>query len=157
MREFIEDIYSTHKDELDMFGFDPDECDDENNNCYVYAWFTCGEHKKYFYIGKGKNTRYKHILKEIEAYEVNQRKYKGQKYKYLKDEFGVDSELIYNDITEKEATILEAYSIMEYMKKREPLLNVILPVINMEDEELMEWRDSYFYEKRIHKFLEYYK
>lgn len=157
MQDFIKEIYENHKDDLDMFGFEPDECDDSVPNSYVYAWFTKGENKRFFYIGKGKNQRYNHILKEIETYEKNNRKYKGEKYKIIKDYIGIDVEFLYNGLTEKEATILEAYQIMKCLQDKHPLLNVILPNAIMEDDVLYEYRNSYFYEKDNAIFLEFYK
>ncbi|MGN0246033.1 MAG: hypothetical protein ACI4DK_08745 [Lachnospiraceae bacterium] len=155
MKEFIKEIYEQYEWELDMFNFHPDEEDDIYETYYVYAWFTKGETKKYFYIGKGKNSRYNHILKEIEA--VDKGKYKGKHYKILKERYGIDYELLYDKLTACEASVLEAYLIMTYMQKKEPLLNVILPAAIMEDEKLSKFRDSYFYEKDDEKFLEFYK
>lgn len=137
-----------------MFGFNPDDCDDIKTDLYVYAWFVKGENKKYFYIGKGK--RYNHILKEIEVYENNPRKYKGERYKLLKDSMGIDYELLYSNLTEREATILEAYEILIRVQSGYPLLNVILPNGLMDNEELYEKRNAFFYEKDDSKFLEYY-
>lgn len=157
MREEIAKIYEENKDDLQMFNFHPDEEDDEKRNCYVYAWFVKNDRHAYFYIGKGKNTRYKHILKEIDDVENNPRKYKGIDYKILKDNIGIDHEFLYDSLTEAEASVMEAYSILTYMRKKEPLLNVILPSGLMEDEELMEYRDKYFYyKKNIELFLSYY-
>lgn len=156
MQEYVARIYAEHEDDFDMFGFEPEELDDEKRDSYVYAWYVNNDSKKYFYIGKGKRDRYKHILKEIETFENNPRKYKGEKYKWLKDNFDIESEFLYSDLTEREATILEAYSILEFMKKKQPLLNVILPCAVMEDEEISEYRDKYFYERNKEKFIEYY-
>lgn len=157
MQSFIENIYSKYKYDLDMFGFEPDSCDDIIHDFYIYAWYVKSNPKKYFYVGKGKKDRYRHILWDINALEKNPRKYKGKPYKLLQDNFGIESEILYKELTEKEAIILEAYSIMEYLKNKEPLLNVILPCATIEDEEIMKYRDSYFYEKNEEKFLEYYK
>ena len=155
MKEFIKKIYQKNKWELDMLNFYPDEQDDNGRKSYIYAWFTTGENKKYFYIGKGKNSRYNHILKEIEA--LDRGKYKGYRYKILQDFYGIDYEFLYQNLTDCEASILEAYSIMEYMQNGEPLLNVILPAAIMEDEKICKYRDSYFYEKDEKKFLDFYK
>lgn len=75
----------------------------------------------------------------------------------MQDNFEIEYEFLYKELTEKEAIILEAYSIMKYLKNKEPLLNVILPCAIMQDEELMKYRDGYYYEKNEEKFLEYYK
>lgn len=157
MQEFIQKIYSEYEDDLDMFGFNPNECDDIETKSYVYAWYVTSDIKRYFYIGKGKNDRYKHILKEIATFEKNPRKYKGKKYKMLKDKFGIEYEFLYTNITEKEATILESYEIMIKMKEKHPLLNVILPNAIMENDEIYDYRNKYFYENDEDVFFEFYK
>ena len=44
------------------------------------------------------------------------------------------------------------------LEKKEPLLNVVLPaVISDEESDILEYRNSYFYEKNTEKFLEYYR
>lgn len=140
-----------------MIGYDPDSCNDIKKDSYIYAWFTKSQPKKYFYVGKGKKDRYKHILFDITAVENNPKKYKGKSYKILKDNIGIDYEFLYKDLTDKEAEILEAYTMVEMYKKRQPLLNVVLPAVIMEDDNIINYRDSYFYEKDINKFLEFYK
>lgn len=156
MQKFIEDIYKDNKCGFNMFGFDPDSCDDIKKDSYIYAWFT-NNSNKCFYVGKGKKDRYNHILLEIIDAENNPKKYKGKKYKILKDTFGINYKILYNNLTEKEAQILEAYSIVEMFRNKQPLLNVILPDVIMENEELLNYRDNYFYEKELTKFLEFYK
>ncbi len=157
MKQFVIDIYKKYKNDFDMFNYHPENLDDELQNYYVYAWFTTGINKKYFYVGKGKGQRYKHIILEIETYEKNQKKYKGKRYKILRDNFGIDFEFIYKNLTEKEASILEAHTMVEFIKNKEPLLNVILPSVIMNDLELCKYRDSYFYEKNKDIFLSYFR
>ena len=157
MKDFIQKIYDDSGLDLDMFGYNPDECDDSTPDSYIYAWFTDSQPQKCFYIGKGKRDRYNHILKEIQIFEENPKKYKGEKYKKLRDTFGISCRKLYENLTAKEAAILEAYLISEYLRKKEPLLNVILPSLVMEDDEIMEYRDSYFYEKDDAKFLSFYQ
>ena len=153
MQKFIHDIYDEFNEELQMFGYAPECCDDSIRNSYVYAWYTKTNPKKYFYVGKGKRDRYKHILKEISDVENNPRKYKGKAYKILKDNLGIDCEFLYESLTDKESTILEAYTLLKFYKEKQPLLNVIIPCL---DEELEAYRQSYFYEKDTEKFLSYY-
>ena len=100
---------------------------DDNRKYFVYEWHT--SNNKIFYVGKGTGKRYDHILKEIETYENNPRKYKGKNYKILKDEYGIDYSIIMTDLTENEALIMEAYYIIKYLAERQPLLNQILPPV----------------------------
>lgn len=152
MKPEIEQIYIEYKDSLDMFGFEPEELDDEKRDSYVYGWFTKTNPKRYFYIGKGKKDRYKHILDEIAALE-DKRKYKGKKYKILQDKLGIDYEFLYENITQREAVVLESYTILEYLNRKEPLLNIIIPEL---DEEIEEFRLQVVYEKDEDKFISYY-
>lgn len=134
MREEIKKIYLDDifcYDHID--GIDLDESD-ENRKFYVYEWFTKNNHKV-FYVGKGTGKRYNHILKEIEVYENNPKKYKGKNYKILKDEYGIDYSIIMNELTESEALIMENYFIIKYLKERQPLLNQIVPEIDQETDE----------------------
>ena len=141
MQKFVEDLYCNNKSNFEMFGFDPNSCDDIERKFYIYAWFIKGNNKRYFYVGKGTGSRYRHILNDIKILEKNPRKYKGKPYKLLQDEFGIESEFLYNDLTEKEATILEAYSMIKLYKNKEPLLNVIIPCEIMNDKSIMDYRD----------------
>lgn len=147
-------IYDENVELLDMFGFLPETCDDEIRNTYVYAWFVKTSTKKYFYVGKGKNTRYNHIIREIEAYEKNKKKYKDEKYKILRDNIGIDYEFLYENLTDMEASVMEAYTMLCFYQRNEPLLNIIRPCL---EDELEEYVLGYLYEKDVDKFLEYYK
>lgn len=134
MREDIKNIYlSDIKKYSHIEGIDLDEPED-NRKFYVYEWFTKNNHKV-FYVGKGTGKRYAHILKEIELYENNPKKYKGKNYKIIKDEYGVDYNIIMNELTESEALIMENYFIINYLKDRQPLLNQVVPEIDKETDE----------------------
>lgn len=152
MKPEVEKLYIENKEALDMFGFEPETLDDEKRDSYVYGWFTKTEPKKYFYIGKGKKDRYKHILDEIDALK-DKRKCKGKKYKILQDRLGIDYEFLYNDLTQREAAILESYIMLDYFNKKEPLLNIITPEL---DDEIEEFRLNIQYEKDEDKFISYY-
>ena len=153
MKKTIEEIYKKHKWELEMFGSTPEHYDDNIRNHYIYAWYTKTEPKKYFYIGRGKGKRYNHILKDIEDLK-KPRKEKGYHYKILQENLGIDYEFLYQNLTQKEAVILEAYVMLEFLKKKEPLLNIITPCLD-EEEELA--RRKIFKEKDIQKFLDFYR
>lgn len=132
MREDIKNIYLSNLDGYSHLDIDLDESDD-NRKFYVYEWFTC-KTNKIFYVGKGTGKRYTHILKEIEVYENNPKKYKGEKYKILKDKYGIGHNIIIDNLTDSEALIMESYYIMKYLKERQPLLNQIIPCVDEETE-----------------------
>lgn len=133
MREDIKKIYLADRWTYDgVMGFIFDESD-ENRKYYVYEWHTNNGH--IFYIGKGTGKRYKHILKEIEVYENNPRKYKGSNYKILKDTYGIDYSILMSELTECEALIMENYYIIKQLSERKPLLNNIIPCLPEDTEE----------------------
>ena len=101
----------------------PDETELESKKSYVYAWYTKGDNKKTFYIGKGTGSRFKHILKEIQEFEKNPKRYKGCRYKLLNDLFGIDYEILLTGISNYEAEVFEYIMIQVYFKKGEVLLN----------------------------------
>lgn len=149
MRDDIKNIYLSDRWTYDgIMGFSFNESD-ENRKFYVYEWHT--GNGKIFYIGKGKGNRYKHILKEIEAYENNSKKYKGSAYKKLKDAYGIDYSIIMSELTECEAVIMENYYIIKQLSDRKPLLNNITPCL---PEDIEEWWEDLRYSGNI---LDYFK
>lgn len=149
MREDIKNIYLSDKWTYEgVFGFRFDDSDD-NRKYYVYEWHTTSG--KIFYVGKGTGKRYNHILKEIEVYENNPRKYKGSTYKLLKDAYGIEYSIIMSDLTNCEALIMETYYIMKYLTERQPLLNTITPYVDEETEQF--WYDVNY----SGKLLEYFE
>lgn len=139
MREEIKQIYLADRWTYEsVWGFRFNESDD-NRKYYVYEWHTNNGH--IFYVGKGTGKRYNHILKEIEIYENNPRKYKGKNYKILKDAYGIDYSIIMSDLTECEALIMENYLIIKYLSERKPLLNQMIPSVP---------EDSYDFWYKVH-------
>lgn len=149
MREDIKKIYLADTWTYNgIMGFKFDESD-KNRKFYVYEWHTNNGH--IFYIGKGTGKRYDHILKEIEAYENNPKKYKGKDYKILKDTYGIDYSILMSELTECEALIMESYYIIKQLSERKPLLNLVTPCL---PEDIEEW----WYEIRwSHNILDFYK
>lgn len=149
MREDIKKIYLADRWTYDsVFGFVFNELD-ENRKYYVYEWHTNNGH--IFYIGKGTGKRYNHILKEIEVYENDPRKYKGRNYKILKDTYGIDYSLLMSELTECEALIMENYYIIKQLSERKPLLNLVIPCLS---EEIEEWWQSVRWSDNV---LDYFK
>ncbi len=134
MREDIKQIYLSDRWTYDsIMDFNFDESDDDRR-FYVYEWHTNNGH--IFYIGKGTGKRYNHILKEIETFENNSRKYKGSAYKTLKDTYGIGYSILMSELTKCEALIMENYYIIKQLCERKPLLNIISPCL---PEEVEEW------------------
>ena len=125
MRDDVRKIYEENKDIY--FGLlVPQDNENQPRVHYVYEWFIV-ESNKVFYVGKGTRNRYKHILKEIETFENNPRKYKGEKYKLLKDEFTIDCRFIMEDLTDEESQIMESFFIVQRLLDNQPLLQHIIP------------------------------
>lgn len=146
MKKEIKDIYLA--DQWTYSDIDFNESDD-NRKFYVYQWYT--DNGKIFYVGKGTGNRYNHVLKEIETYEANPRKYKGENYKKIKDAYGINYSIIMSDLTECEALIMETYYIKKYLTERQPLLNQITPALD--DDTEAYWYDVHY----SGKLLDYFK
>lgn len=140
MKENIKNIYLSDQLTYDsILGFEYNDSDD-NRRYYVYEWHTSAG--KIFYIGKGTGKRYNHILKEIEIFENNPRKYKGKNYKIIKDAYTIEYSIILNGLTECEALIMENYYIKKYLSERQPLLNQITPCLD--DDTYKYWYDVHY-------------
>lgn len=149
MRDDIKKIYLSDTWTYDaIMGFNFNESD-QNRKYYVYEWHT--NNGRIFYIGKGTGKRYNHILKEIDLYENNPKKYKGKNYKILKDTYGIGCSIIMSELTECEAVIMENYYIIKYLSERQPLLNQITPCL---PEEIEKWWYDVHYSGNM---LDYFK
>ena len=116
-------LFELYKGE--MFGWNPlAEYNETDKRFYVYLWFTLDE-EKIFYVGKGTGKRVEHILKEIEAYEQNPRKYKGKRYKTLRDLHGISYKILLDGLSSFEAEIYEFCMMREFTKQGEVLLNYV--------------------------------
>ena len=135
MKDFVREIYEKYKetfdDHLDIYDKPTDK-----SESYVYEWYTVATNKV-FYVGKGVKDRYKHILQEIKTCEDNPKKYKGQRWKELRDAYGIDCRIIMDGLTDEEAQIMELYYIAKRIRERNPLLQHIIPW----DSELLDEED----------------
>lgn len=125
MREDVKKIYDEHRDIFWGFIVPHDEPNQPRKH-YVYEWYTVATNKV-FYVGKGVNSRYNHIEKEIETFEKNAKKYKGAHYKFLKDRFGIAHRIIMNELTNEESQIMELYFIVQRLLEHQPLLQSVIP------------------------------
>ena len=125
MRDDVRKIYDDNRDIFWGHVIPHDE-EDSPRKYYVYEWFTVSTNKV-FYVGKGTGSRVQHILKEIEAFEKNPRKYKGSHYKVLMDCFGIDYRIIVDNLTDEESQIMELYTIVQRLLENHHLLQSIIP------------------------------
>lgn len=134
----IQKYYWTYRHKFSVNGITiPTDDELAIKKSYVYAWFTKGTPKRTFYIGKGVGSRYRHILSEIKEYEENPNKYKGQRYKILQDKYGIDYEILLNNVSNYEAELFELCMIHEYIKRGEVLLNYA--EIPIDCEQVTQW------------------
>lgn len=94
---------------------------------YVYEWFTI-EPRLVFYVGKGKNKRFNHILKEIEAFHKGSGRGSGAGsiWQDLKDNFGIDCHIVVDDLSNEEAEEIEEYFIVSRIIEDQPLLQHVI-------------------------------
>lgn len=116
----VQRLYEKYRDEMSFWR--PNVGYNNNKKFYVYKWITSDE-EKVFYVGKGTGNRVKHILKEIEEYEKDNRKYKGERYKQLKDIHGIEYKIILDGLSDFEAQIYEFCMMREFTNNGEVLLN----------------------------------
>ena len=125
MREDVKKIYDENRD-IFWGRVVPHDDPDQPRKYYIYEWFTVSTNKV-FYVGKGTGSRVRHILKEIEEFEKNPRKYKGSHYKILKDHFGIDYRIVMDNLTDEESQIMELYTIVQRLLDDHPLLQSVIP------------------------------
>ncbi len=106
----------------------------ETRNFYVYAWYAKTTPKRYFYVGKGTGKRYTHILNDIKKFRNGTRNIRFQRYCQIQDKWGIDYEILHNNLTEAEALDYEQRIKLEFLKNGE----ILLCIEGMPDECLPE-------------------
>ena len=125
MREEVATLYRKYKKECNCFLIGSiHRANVVERRFYVYAWFAKMTPKSYFYIGKGTNKRYEHILKDIEKYKNGNRNGRFERYSKIQDKWGIDYEILLDKLTEYEALIYEECIKLEFLANGEALLNV---------------------------------
>lgn len=97
---------------------------EESRSYYVYAWYVVGNERKYFYVGKGRHTRYRHILSEIKSFEDGKSDNpRFEQYSVL-GKLGIDCEFLIKGLTEYEAIIFEQCTKLRLIDRGDVLLCV---------------------------------
>lgn len=131
---------------------------------YVYRWFTKTNPPMFFYVGKGTGNRYRHILKEIADLENDKLSkttaHRVEKFKKLKDSYGIDYEIIKSSLTNEEALKYEYALKNELIKMGELIIDEENWVLT-DDDSIEEYEKQIFFnhrpEPRIEcKFTEHY-
>lgn len=119
----VKNLYQKYKGKCENYLM-LDSADFISKSYYVYAWHTKTDPKKYFYVGKGKGSRYRHILYEIKKVENGKKNERFEHYKTIKDFCGIESEFLLKNLTEYEALIYEQCVKLDFIEKGEVLLCV---------------------------------
>lgn len=120
------DIYSRYRDTCQKYI--PDDifrASKTERRYYVYVWYTKTEPKKYFYVGKGTGSRYKHILDDIKKVKEGKNKHwRFEMYAKIQEYCGIDYKILIKNLTEYEALIYEQCKKLEFLENGEVLLCV---------------------------------
>lgn len=125
LREDVLILYNKHKGDCERFLVNRIfEADTKVRRYYVYAWFANTTPKSYFYVGKGTNQRYNHILSDIKKYKEGQNNSRYKRYSQIQDKWSIDHEILLDKLTEYEALIYEECIKLDFLRNGEALLNV---------------------------------
>lgn len=114
MRGDVVQIYEKYKDRIPLGTLPMLSPPGGEEKFYVYEWFT-KDTGKVFYVGKGSDRRYRHILSDMKHP-------RGKWYKELQDSFGIDYRFLVKDLTSREAEIYEICMMIERTDQGEVLL-----------------------------------
>lgn len=115
----VKKTYEKYSEELKSTWFKTDNIK-SSRRFYVYAWYSKTEPKKYFYIGKGTASRYKHILKDIQDYYDGRYTFSSpsyhrcRRYALIAEWYGIESEYLLTELNEAEALLYEKMMKIEY-------------------------------------------
>lgn len=158
-------LYYKYKDECDQYLLLTAKQYLSKKDYYVYAWFTKKEPKRYFYVGKGKKGRYRHIKSDIRKYETGKStNIRFKQYGIIEKENGIDYEILLDNLSEYEALIYEQCMKIKMIHDDEVLLNVegipkaLLPdgwrITEYTDYPCIE--DNRFYRRYVYKTAPYF-
>lgn len=122
--EAVREMYYKYKGRCEQFLQSIYEADNTKNNRYIYAWFAKTEPKRYFYVGKGTGSRYNHILQKIREHKNGKKNERFKRFSEIQDKWGIDYEIIINNLTDYEALIYEECLKLQFIDNGEVLLNL---------------------------------
>ena len=122
----VKDLYYEYQYDCNKLAYAICQGEHGEKRFYVYAWHTIQLPKRYFYVGKGTNNRYKHILKEIKQYKSGEQKNnpRYKKYSMIQDHCGIECEFLLTNLSEYESLLYEECVKLDFWKRGEVLLNV---------------------------------
>ena len=124
INQTVKDLYYQHQENANRFlyaGSLPEHTP-EKKRYYVYIWRTTDG--KVFYVGKGANKRYEHILTDIEKYNNGDNNPRFEQYAMLQKDFGIEHEIVLGQLSEYESLIYEECLKLDMISRGEVLLNV---------------------------------
>ena len=124
INDAVKSIYTKYKGQCEQFLTSIVTADHSLHKYYVYVWYAKATPKRYFYVGKGTGNRWKHILSDIEKFKKGKHNIRYQHYSQIQDKWGIDCDIVINDLTEYEALIYEECKKLELLKSGEILLNI---------------------------------
>lgn len=125
VRPDIETLYREYQGKCEQYLPSLPHQDQNVRDYYVYAWYGKTKPKSYFYVGKGKNNRWRHILSDIKKVETgNKHNARFEQYKIIKDSCGIDCDFLLEGLTELEALIAEQCIKLKLIDEGEQLLNI---------------------------------
>lgn len=120
----VREMYYKYKGRCEAFLQSVYYADNTKNNRYVYAWFAKTEPKRYFYVGKGTDRRYNHILYKIKEYKNGKKNERFKRFSEIQEKWGIDYEIVIKGLTDYEALIYEQCLKLQFIDNGEVLLNV---------------------------------
>ena len=124
INEEVKKLYNKYKGQCEAFLSSLFSANQKSRRYYVYVWYAKTNPKRYFYVGKGTGTRWKHILSDIEKYKKGKHNIRFQRYSLIQDKWGIDCEIVIDGLTEYEALIYEECKKLDLLKDGEVLLNI---------------------------------
>lgn len=120
----VKKLYYEYKNECKDYFSDLPEHDITDKRYYVYAWYADTNPRKYFYVGKGTGTHYRHIKQEIAKSRKGAENIRWERYAMIESQTGIACEILLDHLTEFEAFLYKQCMKLKMLDEGEVLLNV---------------------------------